>query len=261
MRRVSLPNSASRRAPRIVLILAAAALYLGASVSALRVSQAPAGAPGTVWGGVFTAEQAERGRTLFSSNCAECHGTSLEGGEGKALNGDQFWRDWGESMVGDLLTYVQTNMPFSEDGSKKGTLGTGTYVDIVTHILKANGFPAGMQELTPESSAGVTIIPKDGPGELSDATRVRVVGCLAPRGADGSWRVVRAARPRRASLPATDPDRDVPLGDRELELKFVLTSLNRFVGHRVAVTGLLIGTGGINGINISTVESVATTCN
>jgi len=194
-------------------------------------------------------------------NCAECHGDNLEGGEGKALSGTQFWTDWKETTVGELLTYIRANMPFSEDGSLKGTLATSTYVDIVTHILQTNGFPAGMKELTPDSSVGVRIVTQDGPGELPNNAFAHVVGCLAPRGADGSWTLVKGTRPRRASTTSASADRDVPLSDREYELKFVLTSLTRFVGHRMAVTGLLLGTGGINGLNVSTVESVANTCN
>src|SRR6185437_15386428 len=73
----------------------------------------------SVWDGVFTSEQAARGRLAFSGECAECHGGNLEGGEGKALAGDQFWKDWKERSVGELLTFVRTNMPFDDAGVKK----------------------------------------------------------------------------------------------------------------------------------------------
>jgi hypothetical protein len=32
------------------------------------------------------------------------------------------------------------------------------------------------------------------------------------------------------------------------------------VGHKVAVTGLLLGDGGVDGLNVNTVESVADSC-
>jgi hypothetical protein len=51
-------------------------------------------------------------------------------------------------------------MPFSEDGSLAGTLGTPTYVDIVAHILNSNGFPSGSSEMTAASSVGVQIVKK-----------------------------------------------------------------------------------------------------
>jgi mono/diheme cytochrome c family protein len=248
------------------LTLAALAVYLFAfflvvSVSAARAAQAPAGAGRSVWDGVFTTAQADRGNTFFQANCAECHGGNLEGGEGKPLRGDQFWNDWREQTVGDLLTYVSKNMPFSENGSLAGTLGTSTYVDIVAHILRANELPVGTQELTEASSVGVKIIRKDGSGELPASTLAHVVGCLAPRGADGTWRLIKATPPERASSIAATADRDVLLGTREYPLKFVLTPLTSFVGHRMSVTGLLLGEGGIDGLNVNTVKSVADTCN
>lgn len=240
---------------------AALALCLVGSVSALRAGQAPGNAGRSVWDGVFTAEQATRGGTQYGANCAECHGGNLQGGEGKPLQGDQFWTDWRESTVGELLTYVSKNMPFSEDGSLAGTLPQSTYADIVAHILRSNGLPAGGRELTANSSVGVKIIRKEGSAELPATTLARVVGCLMPRGSDGTWRLAKGTRPERASLASTVSDRDVPLGDREYQLKFVLTSLNNFVGHRMSVTGLLLGDGGVDGLNVSTIKSVADTCN
>ena len=109
----------------------------------------------SVWDGVFTAAQAERGRGFYLANCSECHGATLEGGEKQALKGDRFWADWQETTVDYMLGRISKNMPFSEDGSLAGTLGTPTYVDIVTHILNSNGFPAGPSEMTAASSVGV----------------------------------------------------------------------------------------------------------
>ena len=241
--------------------VAAFAVFVLALVSSLRASQAQNGAGRTVWDGVFTTDQASRGRTFFSASCAECHGATLQGGEGKPLSGDQFWSDWRESTVGELLTYVSKNMPYSEDGSLAGTLSPSTYVDIVAHMLERNGLPAGAQELTAESSVGVQIIKKDGPGELPASTLARVVGCLAPRGTDGSWRLVKSTRPERAASSPTSPESAVPLGDREYQLKFVLTPLDKLVGHRLSVTGLLLGDGGVDGLNVNAVKSLASTCN
>jgi S-disulfanyl-L-cysteine oxidoreductase SoxD len=214
----------------------------------------------TVWDGVYTAEQAQRGNNLFLANCAECHGASLQGGGGKALAGEVFWTDWREQTVDALLTYVSKNMPFSEDGSLAGTLSPSTYVDIVAHMLAVNELPAGKQELSASSSVGVKIIRKDGPGELPSTTLARVVGCLAPRGPDGSWQLTKGTRPVRAGSATATPAGDVSLGDRNYPLKFVLTNLTKFVGHKMAVTGLLLGDGGSDGINVNTVTSVAATC-
>jgi hypothetical protein len=43
-------------------------------------------------------------------------------------------------------------------------------------------------------------------------------------------------------------------------LKFVLTRLDAFAGQRMSVSGILIGAGGANGINVSTVNRVAESC-
>src|SRR5262249_46357599 len=155
-------------------------------------------------------DQADRGRVQFQTHCAECHGDMLQGGdEGKPLVGDGFWAHWGDSTVAELLTYIKTNMPFSDDGSLKGTLPASTYIDVLTHILKMNGFPDGSSELTPALAEGVLIVKKDGPGELPPNTSVRIVGCLAPRATDGSWHLEKSAPPRRATANAATPDKDV----------------------------------------------------
>ena len=192
-------------------ILALCTIYTTVVVSTLAAQ-----APRSVWDGVFTTKQAARGRLAFAGECAECHGPNLEGGEGKALTGDQFWKDWKERSVDELLTFVRTNMPFDDLGTKKGTLPQSTYADLVAHILNTNGFPAGNVELTPRSIAGVQIIRKDGPGDLPDSAPARVVGCLGPKdGAD--WTLTKGTRAVRSSAPK-DADKTMPLGVKEYSL-------------------------------------------
>lgn len=242
---------------RRVGVLAAAA-FVVSLVSAVVAGQSTP-ATRTVWDGVYTADQADRGRNEFAGHCAECHGGNLQGGaEGKRLNGDQFWTDWKESTVGELLGYVSKNMPRSEDGSLAGTLSPSTYADIISFVLSANGFPAGPQSLTAASATGVAIIRKEGPGELPATTLAVVIGCLGPRAADGSWRIEKATAPVRANAAGT-PDKTAS-GDRAYALKFVLTNLTKMVGQRVAVRGLLLGEGGSEGINVSAVTLVADSC-
>ena len=212
----------------------------------------------TAWDGVFTDEQAGRGRLAFSQHCAACHGAALQGGEAKALSGDRFWSDWTDTSVDYLLGQISRNMPGSEDGSLAGTLTPGTYADIVAHILKTNGFPAGARELTASSIARVAIVPKDGPGELPADAAVHLVGCLS-RDAAGTWRIVRAARPARV-LTGRAPDVTRALGDREYALMFVVTRLDKYAGHRMSVIGRLIGAGGSGGVNVDTIAPVAERC-
>jgi cytochrome c5 len=253
-------SKSSKRSLPHALLGVALVCYVVGSASALRAGQAAGSVVRTVWDGVFTAEQASRGGTLYAASCAGCHGGNLQGGEGKSLLGEVFWTDWREQTVDALLTYVSKNMPFSEDGSLAGTLSPSTYADIIAFMLSANALPAGKQELTASSSAGVMIIRKDGPGELPSTTLARVVGCLAPRGADGSWVLTQGTRPVRAGEATPASERDVALGDRTYQLKFVLTSLAKQVGHRVSVTGALMGDGGVDGLNVNTVTTVADQC-
>src|SRR5687767_4745907 len=122
----------SSRSMRILVSLAAA-IFLSVLVGFTLVGGEQviaAQAARNVWDGVFTAAQAERGRGFYLANCAECHGDNLEGGEKQALKGDRFWADWQETTVDYMLGRISKNMPFSEDGSLAGTLGTPTYVDI-----------------------------------------------------------------------------------------------------------------------------------
>jgi quinoprotein glucose dehydrogenase len=212
----------------------------------------------TVWDGIYTEAQAQRGRGFYAEHCASCHGANLEGAEHRALKGDRFWATWQDTTVDRLLTHVSTNMPHSEDGSLKGTLGARVYADIVAHILNTNQFPAGTSELTDSSVAGVRIIRKDGSGELPAGSLAHVVGCLE-KGTGRNWKLVKGSRPARV-VEGQSPDRNAPLGDREYALMFVLTPLEKFVGHRMSVRASLMGEGGAQGLNVTTIESVNATC-
>ena len=99
----------------------------------------------------------------------------------------------------------------------------------------------------------------DGPGVLPAGTLVRVVGCLVRVGSD--WTLTSATPPARTEKTGVGPeDASRPLGDRTTTLKFLLTRLDAFAGQRMSVTGLLLGAGGVDGINVSTVNRVAETC-
>jgi mono/diheme cytochrome c family protein len=217
------------------------------------LAQGPAKGP-TVWDGVYTEAQAARATAAFGASCSNCHTLGADGN--RPLSGDKFWQRNTQKSVGELLTFVSKNMP---NGANAGSLPAATYNDLVALILKSNGFPAGTAELTPETAAAVQIIPKDGPGELPANTLVRVVGCLAKSGPD--WILTNSTAPARADkTEASAEDATRALGDRTLALKFVLTRLDSFVGQRMAVSGMLIGAGGADGINVATVNRVAATC-
>ena len=205
----------------------------------------------TVWDGIYTEAQATRGMTAYGQSCGGCHALTAEGRA--PLVGDAFWKSFSQKSVGDLLKFVSTYMP----NGAPATLSAATYQDIVAFMLKSNGFPAGSADLTPNATADVQILPKDGNAELPANALARVVGCLAKSG--GDWVVTNATTPERAEHGGAD-DATRPLGKRTMPLKFVITRLDPMVGSRVAVNGMLIGTGGADGINVTEVNRVAAKC-
>jgi len=236
-----------RKASRTLLV--ATALLLTSVASVLVNAQAK-----TVWDGAYTEAQAARAMTAFSASCANCHTLDAQGN--RPLSGQGFLDRNTQKTVGELLAYVSKNMP---NGVNAGTLPAATYNDLVALILKSNGFPAGNTEVTPEAVAKVQIIPRDGPGELPAGALVRVVGCLTKGAAD--WVLTNATAPERVEKAGVGPeDAGRPLGDRSIALKFLLTRIDSFAGQRMSASGLLIGPGGRDGLNVTTVNRVAETC-
>jgi mono/diheme cytochrome c family protein len=111
----------------------------------------------TVWSGVYTAEQAERGKAAYAEQCAACHGASLTGGDmAPALSGSVFLNNWNNTSAGDLFERIHTTMP----QSAPGTLPGKTVSDIEAFMFQANGFPAGQVQLPPAGPmmAGIKIV-------------------------------------------------------------------------------------------------------
>jgi mono/diheme cytochrome c family protein len=122
----------------------------GVSILFLLLSVANAAAPGSVWDGVYTAEQARRGQATYREECLKCHGENLMGGEAApAIAGADFLHKWNGKTTGDLFELMRKTMP-SED---PGNLSRRQYAEIVAYILSVNEFPAGQKEL--ESDADV----------------------------------------------------------------------------------------------------------
>ena len=234
--------------------VASALLLAGFSIVTASLATAQTSAPRrTVWDGVYTEAQADRGTMAFGRSCSGCHVLAPEGRA--PLVGDSFWKSFAQKTAGELLEYVSANMPNGSPGS----LSASTYSDIVAVMLKSNGFPAGTAELGPITIADVQIIPRDGRTELPANALARVVGCLTRNGAD--WVVTRATTPERAErIRPAGEDATTPLGSRRMPLKFVVTRLDALVGSRVVVNGLLIGTDGVDGINVTGVSRVAPKC-
>ena len=98
----------------------------------------------SVWDGVYTVEQAQRGAPLYQQSCAECHGPDLAGGEmSPGLVGGEFVWNWNGLSVGDLFERLRVSMPQGMPNS----VSRQEKADILAFLFEANDFPAGDTEL------------------------------------------------------------------------------------------------------------------
>jgi len=104
----------------------------------------------TVWDGVYTAAQAERGRGAYMQACASCHADDLRGkSTAPSLVEESFLFLWGDMSVGDLFERTRMLMP----SDRPGSLAADTYADIIAFIAQKNGFPAGSTDLGADVAA------------------------------------------------------------------------------------------------------------
>ena len=100
------------------------------------------------------------------------------------------------------------------------SLGDAVYLDIVAHVLRENGFPAGDGELTAEALSGLQVIPGRAkpPPPVGDFSYVEVVGCLTP-GPENTWLLTNASEPvSLGPQTRTSAVTDRPLGTQVYRL-------------------------------------------
>jgi len=115
-----------------------------APAKAAYMQETPAPDQRTVWDGVYTEEQAERGQVLYTEACSGCHAPDLRGDNtSPSLIGQSFAFLWGGATLLALFERIQERMP----PDRPGTLSAQTYRDILAFVLRANSYPAGAQEL------------------------------------------------------------------------------------------------------------------
>jgi S-disulfanyl-L-cysteine oxidoreductase SoxD len=140
-----------------ITFLASAALTLSGALCSAGV---PADAADVVstWQGVYTKEQAERGKSRYFTSCASCHGGLLQGdGDTPELAGKLFMKRWEDQSIAALFTFASSQMPIGRPGS----LGAQGYAEVIAYILASNGFPDGARELPASQAAleGIIIEP------------------------------------------------------------------------------------------------------
>jgi len=146
------------RARTIGLSVFLAVVTLGICAGAVRVAKAAAEAK-TTQDGVYTDDQAARGKAQYSQTCSGCHIDYLSGsGQALPLAGEAFTQVWEGQSVFDLFDLVHSTMP----QDKPGTLTDQTALDIISYVLKYNGYPAGKDELKddPDALKSIKIVSK-----------------------------------------------------------------------------------------------------
>jgi mono/diheme cytochrome c family protein len=123
---------AAASAPTLLWWLAAGGGALLAGAPSLAQAQGPT----STRQGVYTADQATKGRQVFNGNCLGCHTTATH-------MGAAFENKWFGRPLFDLYDYVSQMMPKAAPGS----LTEDEYVWLVAYILRLNGMPAGRAPL------------------------------------------------------------------------------------------------------------------
>ena len=124
---------------RVLMAVAIAGCSIGIVVAA----QAPTK---TTNDGVYTADQAARGKTVFESKCSGCH-------EPSRFMGDTFYESWDGKPMKEIWDIASGTMPEDNPGSLKQQ----EYGDILAYFLSLNEFKTGDTELQGNAAAMAAI--------------------------------------------------------------------------------------------------------
>jgi mono/diheme cytochrome c family protein len=106
--------------------------------------------------GVYTVEQAARGKARYAVACAACHQDDLSGtlaGDAGAppLRGEAFMAFIEGWNARRLFEYMKATMPADDPAS----LPDAAYLDVLAYLFRANGFPSGSVELGIEQLSAI----------------------------------------------------------------------------------------------------------
>jgi len=241
---------------------------LAALAAAMADPVARAQEPGkTVADGIYSDAQATRGAAAYDGACSGCHRADLTGNSGPALRGQRFASQYAGKDLKTLFTKIATTMPKNAAGS----LGENVNLDIVAHLLKENGFPAGPVELASNALEGIRVVPgrPKPPPPVGDFSYVEVVGCLTA-GPQHTWQLTKASEPvavvpasaaRQGSDQAAPASTELQPGTQTMQLLDAMAyAPDAHKGHTMSVRGMLIRLPGEQRLTISTFEMVSPTC-
>jgi mono/diheme cytochrome c family protein len=241
------------------VVLACALALLSGTISR---AQAPSAEP-RIWQGIFTADQAARGKETYTGACLRCHAGDLTGVTGPALTGDRFFNSWGGEPVDRLFLKIRDTMP-----PNFGTvLDEKAKLDVVAYILQTNGFPAGAAELAVGGPdlASAQILKKGQQAAVQNFSLIQTVGCLM-KGDGETWKLTRTAEPLATrddapSVQALQSAASRPLGTRT----FVLQSAVPFgpashVGQKMEARGLVYNDPADSRITLTSLRPTGSAC-
>jgi quinoprotein glucose dehydrogenase len=216
----------------------------------------------TIWDGVYSQAQAERGRNAYLATCARCHGDDLAGFRG-AMEGKRFMEGWSEDTVYSLFHRIQSTMPPGQAGS----LPDQSYVDIVAFIFSRNQFPTGAEDLSVTGLEKIRIQDKDGPAPVPSFAMVHVIGCLTQESSESykltsATEAVRVRDPSESAGEELEAAKAAALGKATYELlrNVIYLDPQNSIGHKVEVKGFLIRNDAGDRINVSTLKSLGDSC-
>jgi quinoprotein glucose dehydrogenase len=232
--------------------------HLAATIVLVAAAQPPL----SIWEGMYSAAQAQRGRAVYEMHCSRCHGNDLNSVSSSELQGDEFMRHWEGRTVERLFRKIRDTMP-PQGGD---TIADGDKMDVVAYVLQQNGFPDGATELASDAAVlpDIQIAARTGLTPPRNGALVQVTGCLTHEGAS-DWRLLNATEPQRTTLDARPrSDRQAADarngGDRTIRLLNVFPNPAPHEGHTMQATGLLIRQVDGDRVNVITMEMLASRC-
>jgi len=134
---------------RLLLCFASAFLLLSASDLTAQSTR-------STRDGVFSKAQADRGREVFVSVCANCHTRGQ-------FNDGAWRRKWEGRTVFDVLESIRTTMP----NDNPSGLSDDEYLDVIAYLLAQNGYPAGAQDASEAALKKVRIESPSGASDIA----------------------------------------------------------------------------------------------
>jgi hypothetical protein len=183
----------------------------------------------------------------------------LEGVSAPALTDRRFMDRWREGSLDGIYNFIKQRMPLGRSPNAP-RIPDADYLDILTYILKMNGYRSGPTELTPTLVSEVMFVGQNGPQPVPDGALVVTVGCLSQT-PDGTWILSAATDPVRAELKTSSQK---SLGT----LTFRLSDLDAIPdfdpeahkGHKMQAKGYLTRQPNAERIGLTSMEMLDSTC-